>query len=273
VWSGVGRALLTTAFAALRAHAEARPPDTRCPVVAFCAQHSQCLRPCLIALPTCSSSVLPSSMAPTLRSDRQLESTVTRPASSQVMSPIRAQHSTEEAVIGGSEVASLDQEPDEATQRLAESVQFARSIAETGRSSGQDCSTMSHADAEHLIRSLVEIPGERPLIRVLLEGMERSNTAEAQPVGNPPPPPPPHSEGSDGSRDGEEGPGRPRSSDDALLDNIHSGGRYDDRELADYRRPCATRPASSCPSSTPRRITRRGRARCPCTLTRARLAT
>jgi hypothetical protein len=80
-------------------------------------------------------------------------------------------------------VASLDQEPDEATQRLAESVQFARSIAETGRSSGQDCSTMSHADAEHLIRSLVEIPGERPLIRVLLEGMERSNTAEAQPVG------------------------------------------------------------------------------------------
>jgi len=84
------------------------------------------------------------------------------------------------------------------------------------------------------VRSLAGIAGGRPLIAVLLEELaRRAHSAAAPPFGNPPPQPP-SDPGSDGSSHGGRTPDEQSQGEPAPLDNTFPGGRYDNRELADY---------------------------------------
>jgi hypothetical protein len=84
------------------------------------------------------------------------------------------------------------------------------------------------------VRSLAGIPGGRPLIGVLVEGLaRRSHSAAAPPFGNPPSQPP-SDPGSDGSSHGGRAPDEQSQGEPAPLDNTFPGGRYDNRELAEY---------------------------------------
>ncbi|POM81578.1 Hypothetical protein PHPALM_426 [Phytophthora palmivora] len=158
---------------------------------------------------------------------------MTRPASSQVMSPNRAPRMTnaeagvDEITGGNGEEVSTN--VDQATQRLAESVEFARTFAESGQVTTRDDAVLSHDEAEHLIRSLAGIPGGRPLIRVLLEGLGRhSQSVAATETVRDSLQPPPSDPGSDGGSHDE-----PRQVDRQFADYL-SDGSYDDRELVEY---------------------------------------
>jgi hypothetical protein len=94
--------------------------------------------------------------------------------------------------------------------------------------------TLSHEKVEHLVRSLAVIPGGRPLIAVLPEGLAwRAHSAAALPFGTQPPQPP-SDLGSDGSSHRGRAPDEQSQGHAAPLDNTFPGGRYNNRELADY---------------------------------------
>nr|KAE8938952.1 hypothetical protein PF009_g11200 [Phytophthora fragariae] len=174
-------------------------------------------------------------MAVKLRSELQQETegAVTRHASSQVMSLIRAQRSTDVA-CGVDNQEEVSTNPDEAAQRLAESVEFARTFEESGQVTDRADAVLSHDEAELLVRSLAGIPGGRPLIRVLLEGIDRRARTVAGESLEISPLQPPSEPDSNGSSHGDcTDPDEPRRG-DAMLENNFPGGRYDDRELAEY---------------------------------------
>ncbi|KAE8889852.1 hypothetical protein PF010_g17262 [Phytophthora fragariae] len=154
------------------------------------------------------------------------------------MSPIRAQRSTDVA-SGVDDTTGQDEDevltnPDNATQRLAESVQRSRTFSNGDSATDQTDSALSHDETERLVRSLAGTRGGRTLIRVLLEGLSHlAHSVSAPSIGNPPPQPP-SDPGSEGSSHGGRDPDEQSQGSAALLDNTFPGGRYDNRELAEY---------------------------------------
>ncbi|ETM34569.1 hypothetical protein L914_18369 [Phytophthora nicotianae] len=183
-------------------------------------------------------------MAPTLRSGGQSTSdSVTRPASPQVMSPTRALQAIEEG-SGAQCAGSQDQ-----GQVLACQDQVQQTLVENTANKGD--ATISHEEAEHLIHSLAGIRGGRPLIRVLLEGLQSLHpiqTDDSVPLRNSPPPPPSEPSG-DGSSSGSASASDlgeyPREN--LHLDNNFPGGRYDDKELVEYTKALRISPAIQLP--------------------------
>ncbi|KAE9249327.1 hypothetical protein PF004_g3455 [Phytophthora fragariae] len=194
-------------------------------------------------------------MGPTLRSNRQLMSSVTRPASPQVMSPTRTGQSESPSPGVDDTVQDVSTNEDQAGPSLDENP--------TAANDG----SLSRSDAERLIRTLVGIQGGRSLAEALFEGLRDlhsaphpTNSTETPSVLNLSPPQtsrddqddrqPPPSQG-DGLRDlrllrtpcsqGDD----PR--DLPPLDNMNRGGRYDDKELAQHTKALVSSPPIKLP--------------------------
>lgn len=73
---------------------------------------------------------------------------MTRPVSSQIMSPIGAQLSTD--VDDPNSRDDVSTSNDQPAQRLAETVEFARVFTKSDQQRNQVDTPLSHADAEHL---------------------------------------------------------------------------------------------------------------------------
>ncbi|OWY96516.1 hypothetical protein PHMEG_00033198 [Phytophthora megakarya] len=141
-------------------------------------------------------------MAPTTNSDGQLENTVTRHTSSQVMSPMRVQQSTDVASDVPNTSQDISRNQDEGLFVLTENATGQRDI-------------LSRADAESLIRSLAGISGGRSLLQSILEQISPTNAGESEPIRNP-----------QSSQRGSREPRRHPSDD--------MSGRYSNTELIDY---------------------------------------
>ncbi|OWZ14148.1 hypothetical protein PHMEG_00012419 [Phytophthora megakarya] len=148
-------------------------------------------------------------MAPTTRSSNQVDRPMTRIAS-QVIIPIRVQHSTDVDPGVANTTVEYSANRDRGGSSLAENVTTRNDV------------TLSHEEAKCLICSLADIPGGRTLFQALLQNLNRSTTEGFEPEPNSPPLP--NSQGCS-QRD---------FSFPVSLDNMNPGGHYDNAELSSY---------------------------------------
>jgi hypothetical protein len=157
---------------------------------------------------------------------------MTRPASSQVMSPTRAGLSTSMTTPGVEDTAQ-----DFSTNQDQDGFPL-----EENPTAASD-TPLSRGGTERLIRSLAGIQDARSFAEMLVQGLrdlhsaDPANMEEFGSLQNPPSPPPQFNREADDGQDPRLPP----------LDNMNPGGRYDNKELAEHTKSLVSSPPIKLP--------------------------